>query len=218
MSRASRHGAPYGMSLGDIGGQIRREARAVGLGRAEVVIGLSDGGNGLRECLTDAVAGQARDIEFILDFYHATEHLREFLKVLWPTDQARRGRQLDDWCRLLKTDGGEAVLVELRSLDLGRASPTVIEEHRKLTGYFGNNLDRTDYPRYIANGWHIGSGAIESARHGGCATCKSVVATRMKGPGMRWRERGTTAMCQLRALYKSQRHLWDHFWRCNQAA
>lgn len=208
--REARYAAGL-MSLGQIGRQIRREARAVGLSSADVVIGLSDGGHGLEECLTDAVAGQARDVEFILDFYHATEHLREFLKALWPAEEGRRRRQLDDWCRLLKHSGGEAVLEELRSLDLAGVSATVLEEHRLLTGYLGKNLHRTDYPRYIANGWHIGSGAIESA-------CKSVVATRMKGPGMRWRPRGTTAMCQLRALYKSQRHLWNAFWRCDQAA
>lgn len=199
------------MSLSETAAQIRRECRAVGLSRADVVIGLSDGGNGLENCLTEAIAGQSRQIEFILDFYHASEHLQDFLKVLWPTADKRRREQLASWCDLLKTSGGRALWEELRSLDLTGASATAVEEHRKLTGYLGNNLHRMDYPRYLANGWHIGSGAIESA-------CKSVVAQRMKGPGMRWRPPGTTAMCQLRALFKSQRHLWDAFWTLDQAA
>lgn len=63
-----------------------------------------------------------------------------------------------------------------------------------------------DYPAYVRNGWQIGSGVIESA-------CKSVVGLRLKAPGMRWRPQGTTALCQLRALYQSQHPLWDHYWR-----
>ena len=90
--------------------------------------------------------------------------------------------------------------------DLTAAKPDVAESHRLLTGYLSKNLHRTDYPEYIRQGWHIGSGVIESA-------CKSVVARRMKGAGMRWRPEGTTAMCQLRALYKSKGNLWDQYWR-----
>jgi hypothetical protein len=62
-----------------------------------------------------------------------------------------------------------------------------------------------DYPTYVANGWQIGSGEIESA-------CKGVVNRRLKGPGMRWHLPGTTALCQLRALYKSEPILWQHYW------
>ena len=43
-----------------------------------------------------------------------------------------------------------------------------------------------DYPRYLANGWQIGSGPVESA-------CKTVVANRLKGSGMRWGEDGSDA-------------------------
>ena len=70
--------ARFGMSLAQIGEQLRRECRAVGLEQADVVIGLSDGGNGLENCLVEAVTGLAREVVFILDFYHASEHLREF--------------------------------------------------------------------------------------------------------------------------------------------
>lgn len=38
-------------------------------------------------------------------------------------------------------------------------------------------------PEYLANGWRIGSGAVESA-------CETVVGQRLKSSGMRWGQDG----------------------------
>jgi hypothetical protein len=176
----------------------------VGVDRADVVVGLTDGGAGLENCLLDAVAGLATEIVFILDFYHASEHLLEFAKVAFP-DEGDRKRHMDAWCQTLKHRGGRVLFEGLEQLDLSTASAAVSTAHTSLLGYLRNNLHRMDYPTYVARGWQIGSGMIESA-------CKSVVGRRLKGSGMRWREPGTTALCQLRALYKSQPELWNHYW------
>src|SRR5262249_27850690 len=109
------------------------------------------------------------------------------------------------WCRTLKRHGGEALLQELRVLEISRAAPNIQKSHRELLGYFQNNLHRMDYATYIANAWQIGSGVIEAA-------CKTVVGRRMKCSGMRWSERQTTPMCQLRALYRSSPDLWSDYW------
>ncbi len=58
----------------------------------------------------------------------------------------------------------------------------------------------------VANGWLIGSGAVESA-------CKTVVGQRLKLAGMRWGEDGADAVCHLRALFKSERGQWRDFWQ-----
>lgn len=197
------------MELPEIGGQLRRECTAVGLDRADLVVALTDGGAGLENCLLDAVAGLAREITFVLDFWHAADRLREFGKALVPDEDDRRER-VRAWCHELKHAGGESLLETLERLDLESASAAALEEHRLLTGYLRSNLHRTDYPRYLAHGWQIGSGAVESA-------CKGVVAERLKGRGMRWREPGTTALCQLRALYKSTPDLWATYWQRSQA-
>lgn len=47
--------------------------------------------------------------------------------------------------------------------------------------YFQNHCSKMDYPRYLANGWQIGSGPVKGA-------CKTVVGNRLKGGGMRWGE------------------------------
>lgn len=195
------------MSLPQIGAQLRRECQAVGVDQADVVIALTDGGNGLEDCLIDALGGIARELVFILDFWHATEHLQEFANLYLAEDGPRKAR-VTAWCHRLKHAGGAAVLKELESLNLTRARPAVREGHRQLLGYFRSNLHRMNYPQYVANGWQIGSGKIESA-------CKSVVAGRLKGPGMRWHEPGTTALCQLRSLYKSQPACWQNYWNRN---
>jgi hypothetical protein len=193
------------MSLPELAAQLRRECSAVGVSQADVVIGLTDGGNGLEDCLIDALGGIAQRMVWILDFYHASEHVLEFAKVWVPNDTDRK-RQVDEWCHTLKHEGGAALLRALEALDLSSAAAATREAHRQVIGYFRNNLHRTDYPAYVAHGWQIGSGKIESA-------CKTVVGRRLKGGGMRWRPYGTTAVCQLRALYLSQRCLWDNYWK-----
>ena len=43
------------MSLEEIGGQLRAECEAVGIANADVVLVLTDAGNGLDTCLVDTV-------------------------------------------------------------------------------------------------------------------------------------------------------------------
>lgn len=198
------------MSLDAIGRQLRQECRQVGVGRADVVICLSDGGNGLEDCLAGTVlGGLAKETVMILDDYHCAEHLSEFIALWVGPEQAKE--QSSQWRHRLKHEGGVAILSELESLDVSKASASVRESHRQLCGYLRSNQHRTDYPTYVARGWEIGSGEIESA-------CKTVVNQRLKGAGMRWREPGTTAVCQLRALLKSDPILWDHHWQHTAAA
>jgi hypothetical protein len=179
------------MSLEEIGQQLRKECQAVGLSDADVVIGLSDG-------------GMAREVVFILDFWHASEHLQEFAKE-FITDEVQRSDQVEIWCHHLKQHGGEALVRELGSLDVSLCSAAVQDNYSQLLNYLRSNLHRMDYPIYIQNGWQIGSGKVESS-------CKSIVGSRLKGPGMRWRPFGTTALCQLRALFKSETKLWTNYW------
>ncbi len=106
---------------------------------------------------------------------------------------------------MLKHEGGSALLATLEALDPRGRKAAAREAYRRETGYLRNNLHRMDYPRYVANGWLIGSGHVEAA-------CKSVVGQRLKGGGMRWGEEGADAVCQLRALFKSEKGQWEGFW------
>lgn len=188
--------------LDDIGRQLRREAEAVGVMDADQQIALSDGGSGLEDVLKKYFPRAT----CILDFYHAKEHLVELAQALHPHHESTRKKWLDEWCHRLKHEGGQAVLKSLESLDMSSHNEQTREVHRQQLTYFRNHAHRMDYPTYIANGWQIGSGPVESA-------CKTVVGNRLKGGGMRWGEQGTDAVAHLRALYLSEPACWDAFWQ-----
>ena len=77
-----------------------------------------------------------------------------------------------------------------------------------MVGYFAGQAHRMDYPAYLARGWQIGSGPVESA-------CKTVVGMRLKGGGMRWGEDGADAVAHLRALFRSEKGQRGAFWSQN---
>lgn len=188
-------------SLADFGEPARRQGAQIGMDRAERWVALSDGGSGLEEWFQ---RNFPRVEAVILDFYHVAEYLGEWAK-LWEADPEQAELLRQAWCHQLKHEGGESVLATLRGLDLSGRSAAVRECHTRVVGYFENQVHRMDYPEYVAQGWQIGSGAVESA-------CKSVVGLRLKGPGMRWSEAGANAVCHLRALFRSEKGQWEGFW------
>jgi hypothetical protein len=188
-----------------VGAAIRQQGVAVGIEQAERWIALSDGGNGLEECVRTHFP---RVEAIILDFYHAAEYLSDVAKA-WHGADADAGEALGQrWCHQLKHQGGHAVLATLQGLDLRGRSATVRECYQATVRYLTNHLHRMDYPTYRAKGWQIGSGPVESA-------CKRVVGHRLKGAGMRWGEDGAEAVCRLRALFLSEPGPWDSFWNRN---
>lgn len=188
--------------LAEMGPLIRRQGAQVGLDQAEVWVALTDGGAGLEDFVR---LNFPRVEAVILDFYHAAEYLAKLASALYPTDAEAALSQTKSWSRLLRDEGGHAMIGVLESWDW----PTrkgLAAVRGEVLGYFRNQVDRMDYPMYEANGWYIGSGAVESA-------CKTVVGQRMKGSGMRWSEPGAHAVCHVRALYRSEHCQWTDFWR-----
>jgi hypothetical protein len=193
------------MSLEDMGRQLRQKCQQVGVNRADRVICLTDGGQGLEDCLVGTVlSGLAKEAFTVLDFNHCAEHLSEFIALWVGPEQANTNSS--EWRHRLKHEGGAAILTAWELLDIRPLSACFRETHRQLCGFLRSNQHRTDCPTYLARDWGIGSGEIESA-------CKTVVHQRLNGAGMRWRESGTTAVCQLRALFKSDPILWNHHWQ-----
>ncbi len=146
------------------GSNSARQAGQVGMDRAEIWIGLSDGGNGLEEFIR---RNFPRDPVLILDFWHAADHLTELAKLLYPDDEEARQALVTSWCHTTKHEGADGSSPMLRDYPLPRKK-AVQEKHAEVVNYLRNNVHRMDYPRYVANGWFIGSGAMESA-------CKTVV-------------------------------------------
>jgi hypothetical protein len=184
--------------LASLAAQMRLCAVKLGLGRANQLIAVTDAGNGLEEALR---RNFWEDLLCILDWYHACEHLHDYVKVVYG-----EGEQAAAWVKQAKTvlyeQGGTKLLEHLRGLAVPGGAEAA-QEHRKLIGYFSNNEHRTDYPSYRSHGWDIGSGPTEAA-------CK-IVGARLKQSGMRWVEHGAAEVAPLRALYHSGTHAWDAF-------
>jgi hypothetical protein len=187
---------------------LRRQAAHVGLESADLWIAVTDGGSGLDEFCQQNF--NRADLVVILDFYHAASYLQELARAVHPQDPEQAKQQAEQWCRLLKAEGGAATLAVLRQWQWpARRSAALKAQWQKVEEYFTNNLHRMEYPEYEAEGWQIGSGVVESA-------CKTVVGQRLKGAGMRWSEDGAHGLCHVRALYRSDKEQWDAFWSGNR--
>jgi hypothetical protein len=185
---------------------LRTPAGHVGMDRADRWIGLSDGGIGLEDRLRENFP---RVEVIILDFYHPAEKLTGLARLLHPKDEDRAEDQAWQWRHLLKEEGGAVLAAVLSEWDWPRRTG-LSEAVADLIGYLERQAHRMEYPEYLARGWCIGSGAVESA-------CKTVVGQRLKLAGMRWGEDGANAVCHLRALYRSEKGQWDAFWRRDYA-
>jgi hypothetical protein len=192
-------------TLTELGEQMRRQAAQVGLGQADQWIALTDAGGGLEHWI---------DVHFplaikIVDFHHASDYLKNLAKAQHP---GAEGKTLaDQWCHRLKHEGGTAMLQELQGMDLRRLNKAARTSYDAALTYFTNHAGRMNYPEYLRKGWHIASGAVESA-------CKTVVNQRLCMGGMRWCEAGSDHVCHLRALYRSDPDQWEAFWGYAMAA
>jgi hypothetical protein len=193
--------------LQDMGPLMRRLADRVGMEQADIWVALSDGGSGLEGFMQRNF--NRADLVIILDFYHAASYLEKLAKALHAKDEDASKRQAEQWCSLLKAEGGAVLLAVLREWAWpARKSQALAEQLAAVLTYFENNVHRMEYPEYLAAGWHIGSGVVESA-------CKTVVGQRLKGAGMRWGAGGAHALCHVRALYRSEKGQWQAFWDHN---
>lgn len=146
-------------------------------------------GDGAKWIWTGYAAHLPNRVE-ILDFFHAAEHLGE-VAAAWHGEGTQ---QASEWVKQQKKKllryGPGPLLRALRKWQPEKEAAAEVK--RQELGYFENNQHRMDYPRYLALGLPIGSGAVEGA-------CKHLVADRFKGAGMRWNEATAEPLLHLRA-------------------
>lgn len=186
--------------------QLQSQAQRVGGERVERWLCVSDGGAGLQSRLEKAFCFST----WILDFWHAADYLRNLAQALF-TEEAAYSEWLENWCHVLKHEGGQAVLDELQRCQTSRYSAAARQAHAEAVRYVQNHLAGMDYPAYTRQGWQIGSGPTEAA-------CKVVVADRLKGSGMRWAITGALEVSHLRGLLLNGPAGWNAFWTTRKAA
>jgi len=160
---------------------------------------LADGAPGMWNLLEAAFPESVfGSVERGVDFWHVIEKLAPATKVIFGEDNAKA--ELQRWKTTLRRSGKAVsqILAELRgsgceSRWLNSKQPV----HDAIT-YLENNGERMNYAADIRRCLPIGSGHVE-------ATCKTLVAVRMKRAGSRWKTDSGERILQLRALALSHR-------------
>jgi hypothetical protein len=132
----------------------------------------------------------------VLDWYHAIEHGGDCAKLLFGEEDAcveLFARRIGDLLRAGEVKRCIRELLDCIELTAGSAQIKAITD---LVSYYRSNQKRMRYDEYIAKGWLIGSGSIESAH-------RHVIQARMKRAGQHWSERGGRRMARMRAAYKT---------------
>jgi hypothetical protein len=170
---------------------LRQEALRRGLDCARQVVCIGDGAAWVWENFRLTFPGAVE----ILDFYHASEHVGQLATAIHDDDPAGAAACPTRWCHDMKHDSPAALMAESRALlhahpEWSAAKRDAVQQQ---LDYLQNHASRTEYGRYRANGWFIGSGVIE-------AGCKNVVGRRLKQSGMFWSEHGAEDILSLRCL------------------
>jgi len=196
----------------EFGGMLCVEAYKRGYVEAKEKLFISDGAQSLKTFRQDHFP----EATFILDWYHAVEHLSGCAKAAFGegTDESAA------WYKRMKTKlwmgdlNGVIRAIEKESNQVGKpqpkentGSPRVIL-HRDI-GYFSENREGMDYPRFRAEGWPIGSGVAEGA--------VKQFGMRLKGSEKFWNGfgfgLGAEEMLALCALHRSEDGRWQEYWR-----
>ena len=166
------------------------------------VILLADGAPELWKLLTDHLNAETlgMPVRQLVDLWHLLEKLGSAARLLYGETHGPAMLQGGRLRLLNRTNSVTEILQELHAsgkeqLAVGTSRPG----HEAIT-YLENHQVRMNYAAARRRGFPVGSGNVE-------ATCKSLVAVRMKRPGARWKENTGEHLLNLRALALSDR--WE---------
>ncbi len=171
-----------------------------GTSRAGTVVAITDGAAWCQ----GFIDLHRHDAVRVLDFAHALEHLGQVAQAVFGSGTEGASAWLGVQAHALRHGREAAVLAALTAL---ATAPERDEETRRLlTGthaYLANRRAHIRYQAFVAAGYPIGSGCVESAN-------KLVVEARLKGAGMHWARANVTPMLALRTLAANAR--WTEDW------
>lgn len=138
----------------------------------------------------------------VLDFFHAAERLQKIGVLVFDEHPATAQRWTARKRHQLRHRGPDVLLDQLRRWQ--RRFPA-LHEHVE---YLAKRREQMRYPQFAAQGWVLGSGAVESGH-------KQVWQARLKGPGMSWERRHVNPLLVLCSLDRNGRwaEQWPLLWR-----
>jgi len=185
------------------GPRLYAEAVRRGLFQAKRVIVLGDGAEWVKN-IAQTHFGMA---QFIIDYYHASEHIGTLCQALFDRDLKREQTYRERWTDALWEGALETVIEEATAL-LPK-DPFSKKDARTQLGYFQKNKAFMRYAKYRQEHLFIGSGVIEAA-------CKHLIGSRLKQSGMEWTLRGANDIIAARCVVLS--HRAEEYWEQRNAA
>jgi hypothetical protein len=137
-------------------------------------------------------------VHFLLDFYHATEHLNHVASLRKGWTAKERKRWFNKQRKSLLQGKVDKVIGAVSLLCRGRHSRAIRIERN----YFRKHRQHMAYDRVAAMKLPIGSGSMESA-------IRRVVNLRLKGPSTFWCKENAEAVLMMRSYFKAGR--WHNF-------
>lgn len=188
-------------SAEDFGPLLYQPTQQCGLQRSEQVVVLGDGAAWIRRIVTE----QFPLAIHIVDLYHAREHVWKVANAVYGRSTSQGAAWAHAVCDLLCEGRISEVAKRIEALPAIAPEPGASRSVPQIeTDYFLTNAERMRYPRFRAQGMHIGSGIAEAA-------CKTVVSTRAKRSGMRWTPAGLDAVLALRTAVLNRSY--EDFWQ-----
>lgn len=137
----------------------------------------------------------------VLDFFHAAEHLNAALGAAYGEGSVKARRRFAELRHVLLEESGGASIVHRALKRLAKLAGRSNNRQRILdraVRYFTKHANRMDYAECKENNLPIGSGVME-------ASCKTLVAQRLKLSGQRWSVPGAQAILTPRGWDQSDR-------------
>ena len=163
-----------------------------GVDQATTVVAVSDGAPWIQG-FVDLHCPQAVRI---LDFAHAAGYLAHAATEAFGADTAPMQTWYAAQRHTLRHGDPDRVLAALAALPPGEARTAALR-------YLGDRRAMIDYRTFVAAGWPIGSGCVESAH-------KQVVQARLKRAGMHWTPQVVRPLLALRTMLANER--WEQTW------
>lgn len=184
----------------EAGRVMRRDAGRINFGAADDRVGNIDGGAWIigqiqKRRLPMTATG--------LDFYHLGENVHKARRSLFGEEDEAGTKLVDELLHTVKHQGYEPFWEKLLGMRKQCRSASKRKAADGLLHYVSERRKMIQYPQFLAHGWQIGSGPMESQ-------CR-VIPDRVKGPGKRWDTANAEAVMAFEALYQSQQ--WTDFWK-----
>ncbi len=186
--------------------EIITEAKNRNRHKGRPLVAVMDGALCLWTLLTSLLKGM--NWVGILDIIHVAEYL-------WKVGNALHGENTEEgkkWVydhlmvilqgRVGRVIGGLRQVLNKRKLKKSQRKAL-----QDAISYFENHREWMRYDEYLASGYPIGSGVVES-------TCGHTVKSRMEGTGRRWSIEGAESTLLLRSVYTSND--WDAYWEAHR--